>query len=136
MKFILISVMVLLSYFVNADEIEGVWAFSGVGCRDESLSVDSHKTKPTTSNTAGLSEAVLYLERNAQAKIVAVLHGEKETRTADYSVRGNEIVFKYRGGEDSVFLVENRIIIISEDEDEAKNCRRDEVFVFVLAKVS
>ena len=136
MRVFLISFMALLFFPAFAEEVEGVWAFSGVGCRDEgSLSSASHRTKSTDSNTVGLSEATLYLENNGRAKMTVVLNGKEETMRADYSVKGDEIIFKYPGGRDTALLVEDRILVVSDDEDESKNCRQDELFVFVLGKI-
>ena len=136
MKSVLISFIVLFILPVNANAVEGVWAFSGVGCRDErTLSADSHRTKATFLNTAGLSEATLYLEANNKAEIIVVLNGEEETMRAEYFLTGNEVIFNHEAGRDSMFLVDNRLIIISEDEEEIRNCRSGEAFVFVLGKV-
>ena len=132
---ILISI-VLFILPVNANAVDGVWAFSGVGCRDErTLSSDSHRTKASFLNTAGLSEATLYLENNNKAKFIVVLNGQEETMRAEYFVRGNEVIFRHEAGQDTMLLVENRLIIISEDEEEIKHCRSGETFVFVLGKV-
>ena len=135
-KSFLVSFIVLLSFSASADGVEGVWAFSGVGCRDErSLSADSHRTKSTDSNVIGLSEVTMYLEKNGRAQMIVILNGEEETMRADYSVEGNKIVFEHEAGRDAVLLVEDRILIVSEDEDDAKNCRQDEFFVYVFGKV-
>ncbi len=131
MKFLLIG-FIFASLSAYAD-VTGTWAYSGSGCRNESLSPESHRSKAPSGGR--IDEAIFTFESDGTAKMDAILDGEKVTQRGTYSLNGDSLVI-HNWGDSVIKVVGDRIVIYSEKDSENSSCRSGEVFVYILAKVN
>lgn len=132
MKFLLV-VLFLFSFSVFSDVV-GTWAYSGSGCRDESLSPESHRSKaPNEKNP--IAEAVFTFERDGTARMEAVFQDrERQTERGTYTLRGDRLTIPQWA--EAIFTVMgDRIILLGDSISEVSPCRRGEVFVYILSPV-
>ena len=117
----------------------GTYAWVGVGCRDSSLSEESHVTKPMSSNPGGVASAVFNINSDGTASMVAVVDGERREESDRYEERGNELVIIKEEGEEifSFTIVGDTLVIADRDNelDSREICGSDKVYVYVLGKV-
>ena len=116
----------------------GTYVWVGVGCRDSSLSEESHVTKSMSSNPVGVSSAVLNINSDGTASMRSIIQGEERNNSARYEERNNKIVFLSEEGEEvfSLHVVGDTLVGIEDDESASNEiCGSDKVYVYVLGKV-
>ena len=128
---LLLTFLMTLSFSAFAD-VTGTWAYSGSGCRDSSLDPDSHRSKIPSSGETMVSEAIFTFNRDGTAEMKATFEdGGKSHEKGTYTLRGDRLTI--HEWDVSIKVVENRIVIQDEEEDEV--CDRGEVFVYILGPV-
>ena len=116
----------------------GTYTWIGVGCRDRSLSEDSHVTKAMSSNSVGVEFATFTFTRNT-ASMYAIIEGDLQEHTGNYEQDGSQINILAPEGEElfSFRIVEDTLVLVARDtESSDRICGSDKVYVFVLANVS
>lgn len=127
-------------FSVSAWAVEhGTYAWVGVGCRDSSLSEESHVTKVMSANPEGVSFARFNINSDGTASMYAVINDETQRFSSDeYSETEDTIEISIEGG--GIFLlhiVGDTLIIVEEDEDSAEEtCGSNKKYVYVLEKVN
>ena len=89
---LLITTSVLFTLPALAQDIEGTWTWVGAGCRDSSLSSDSHVTKPKSQNPFQIAASRLYLNSDGSAEMSLDMQGERRRETGFYEVDGDRVV--------------------------------------------
>ena len=115
----------------------GTYTWIGVGCRDSSLSDESHVTKSMSSNPVGVSFAVFNINSDGTASMQATIQGKPQTKSARYEERGNEIVILEGDEEVFSFTIVGDSLVHEEKESVSNEvCGSGNVYVYVLGKVS
>ena len=153
MKYFLIALIGLsFSSLISAQtNVAGTWVWSGAGCRDTSLSPNSHITKPKSQNPFGIAASQLTLNADGSAAMTLELsNGEWQDETGSYTVRGNEVVIMDPNhsetnpafvldivGEDLIF---NSVRVTGDDtpdniEEHISACTQGQVYVYVFSRI-
>ena len=75
-----------------AQDVDGTWAWVGAGCRDSSLSADSHVTKSRSQNPFQISASRLNLNADGSASMFVDMAGDRQRETGTYEVRGSQVI--------------------------------------------
>ena len=91
MKYFLLAV-IIYTLPVLAQNVEGTWVWVGAGCRDSSLSSDSHVTKPKSQNPFQIAASRLNLNPDGSASMTSEMEGQIQRETGAYEVRGSQVI--------------------------------------------
>ncbi len=140
MKFLLI-VLILLPFSAFSDVV-GTWAWNAAGCRDQSLSADSHKSRAKSDGQAGVTASVLKLNSDGSASMVTQFSKEVENETGTYKIQDDRvIIFDPKLSESEPAFVLHIVgdeLLINETEIEGRSntaCENGYSFVYVFGKV-
>lgn len=141
MKFLSVILIVLpLSAF---SDVVGTWAWNAAGCRDSSLSVSSHISRPKSDGQTGVKASVLKLNSDGSASMVIQFSDtKKNNETGSYRMQGNKVIImdpKQSDTEPALVLhIVGDELLINEAEIEGYSntaCKDGYYFVYVFGKV-
>ena len=116
------------------------YTWIGVGCRDLSMSEESHVAKSMSSNPMNASSAVLNINKDGTARMSSVVKGEVKTNSSTYEKREDRIVIFSEDGEEEIFyfrIVGDTLVIPENYESVSEeNCGSDKIYVYVLGRVN
>ncbi len=82
----------LYSTFVFGQNVTGTWTWVGAGCRDRSLSADSHVTKSKSRNPFQIRASELTLNSDGSAAMTIEMGDETKNETGNYTVENNRVL--------------------------------------------
>ena len=150
--FLTLFVVGLLSFFSAAQNVAGTWVWVGAGCRDSSLSQDSHITKSSSENPFEIDASQLNLYEDGSASMLIETNEETQNETGRYVVRNNQVIITDPGsfGTDPVLILDivgdtlilsNRSLPSEEgyEEEDSRHfnqvCRGSDLFVYIFGNV-
>lgn len=135
MKFLFVFFFLLFSFPAFSD-VTGTWVFSGSGCRDESLSPESHTSKAPDSDNP-VAEAIFTFNRDETAEMEAVFQdGDTQRERGTWRLRGDDLTIpEWKGA--SMKVIDDTIVIADTGGREQRDypCGNREVFVYILSSV-
>ena len=141
MKFLLtvLSLFLLLPFAAFSD-VTGTWAYSGVGCRDASLSADSHDSRSKEDARDGIQASVLKLNSDGSASMMIEMGGEVRNEKGSYEETGDIVkIFDQKDESRSVltFNIVGDELILDETQsgDSNASCEDGDHFVYVFKQV-
>ena len=151
MKFLIVLIGFSFSNFISAQNVAGIWEWSGAGCRDGALSARSHITKPKSQNPFQIAASQLTLNADGSAAMTMELrNGQSQNETGTYRVSGNEVLITDPSisedepvfilniiGEDLIFnSVEGDGDDVPDNIDEhISACPSGQVYVYVFSRI-
>ena len=140
MKFLLVFLAVLP--FSAFSDVVGTWAWNAAGCRDSSLSVDSHISRPKSDGQTGVKASVLKLNSDGSASMVIQFSETAENETGSYRIQDNRVIIMDPSVSESepalVLHIVGDELLINEAEIEGFSntvCKQGYYFVYVFGKV-
>ena len=91
-----------------------------MGCRDSSLAASTHTSKSPTSGdvTAG----VIHFVDGSNVNMTVTVQGTEKNRSGTYSVSGNEVTLTAGGGDMTINIVGERLVIVGSRTESVKEC--------------
>ena len=140
MKFLLVFLAVLP--FSAFSDVVGTWAWNAAGCRNSSLSVDSHISRPKSDGQTGLKASVLKLNSDGSASMVIQFSETTQNETGSYRIQDNRVIIMDPSVSESepalVLHIVGDELLINEAEIEGQSntaCKQGYYFVYVFGKV-
>ncbi len=131
--------------FVAFSDVAGTWAFSGVGCRDSSLSDESHSSRSKSDGRYGMRASVLKLNSDGSASMmIEDVTKEVRNETGEYEEVGDTVEIMDRKVDKSnpvlIFdIVGDELLMVEEDSDfdgeSNESCEDGDSFVYVFKQV-
>ena len=118
MKLLLFFLTLFFCISAFSNELSGtIWSLSGVGCRDASLSSDSHVSKSLTSSDTTAN--FITFVNDKVVNITETVQGRTKTHVKNYSIEGNEI---FVDGKTIGYLIKDRLIMIGNRHESSDAC--------------
>ena len=99
----------LYSAFVFGQNVTGTWTWVGAGCRDRSLSADSHVTKSKSNNPFQIRASELTLNSDGSAAMtIEMADNPAKNETGNYTVENNRVLItdpSMPAGKDQVLIL-------------------------------